>query len=99
MGIRGYFKGARRARMSDGTHCIVRDLGLVPGGKGMKQHEMLLMLSARGLASKLVEFVGHFAKGLDDDGVRKIAERGIAAPFERDRTGVGGVAGHGARPG
>jgi hypothetical protein len=51
--VRRYFKDAELARMSDGTLCLVRDLGLVKGGKGMKHHETLMMLSVRGLLSGL----------------------------------------------
>jgi len=41
--------GVRFARMSDGTWCLVKDLGLVKGGKGMKHFQPLVMFSARGL--------------------------------------------------
>jgi hypothetical protein len=51
--VRSYFKEAKLARMSDGTLCLVRDLGLVKGGKGMKHHETLVTLSVRGLISGL----------------------------------------------
>ena len=37
------------ARMSDGALYLVRDLGPVKGGKGMKHHEIVLPLSVRGL--------------------------------------------------
>src|SRR3954471_10510431 len=52
MGIRRYFKGGKLARMSNGTYCIIRDLGLVKGGKGLRHHECLLRV---GIFSKLVE--------------------------------------------
>jgi hypothetical protein len=51
--VRRYFKDAELARMSDGTLCLVRDLGLVKGGKGMKHHEKLMTFSVRGLLSGL----------------------------------------------
>ena len=47
--VRNYFKDARLARMSDGSLCLVRDLGPVKGGKGMKHHELVMPLSVRGL--------------------------------------------------
>ena len=47
--VRNYFKEARMARMSDGALYLVRDLGPVKGGKGMKHHEIVLPLSVRGL--------------------------------------------------
>jgi hypothetical protein len=34
--------------MSDGHYCVMRDLGLVKGGKGMKHHEVLIDFSIRG---------------------------------------------------
>jgi len=45
MSLKSYFAGSRLARMSDGTYCVIRDLGLVKGGKGLKHHENLLTLS------------------------------------------------------
>jgi len=45
--VRQYFEGSHLARMSDGTYCIIRDLGLVKGGKGMRHHEVLVTFSAR----------------------------------------------------
>jgi len=55
MGIRSYFKGAVLARMSDGSWCIIRDLGLVKGGKGLRHFECLLRLTLSGVVSKLVQ--------------------------------------------
>ncbi|MDO9411004.1 MAG: hypothetical protein Q7T81_00325 [Pseudolabrys sp.] len=40
--------------MSDGSRCLVRDLGPVKGGKGMKHHELVLALSVRGLIKAAV---------------------------------------------
>ena len=45
--VRKYFQGAKFARMSSGTYCIIRDLGLVKGGKGMRHHEVLVTFSPR----------------------------------------------------
>ncbi len=47
--VRNYFKDARMARMSDGALYLVRDLGPVKGGKGMKHHEVVMPLGVRGL--------------------------------------------------
>jgi len=47
--VRNYFKEARMARMSDGALYLVRDLGPVKGGKGMKHHELIMPMSVRGL--------------------------------------------------
>lgn len=46
---RNHFKGAKFARMSSGTYCVIRDLGLVKGGKGMRHHEVLVTFSLRAL--------------------------------------------------
>ena len=35
--------------MSDGHYCIVRDLGPVKGGKGMKHHEVVVDFNRRGM--------------------------------------------------
>ena len=43
------FGNARLARMSSGHYCVIRDLGLVKGGKGLRHHEVVLDLSGRGL--------------------------------------------------
>ena len=43
--VRNHFQGAKFARMSSGTYCIIRDLGLVKGGKGMRHHEVLITFS------------------------------------------------------
>ena len=51
----GLFRGCRLARMSSGRYCVVRDLGLVKGGKGMRHHEVVLPLSLRELMKRLRE--------------------------------------------
>lgn len=33
-------KDCRLARMSSGHHCLIRDLGLIKGGKGLRHHEV-----------------------------------------------------------
>jgi hypothetical protein len=43
------FKNSRLARMSDGHYCLVRDLGLVKGGKGLRCHEVVVDFSFRGM--------------------------------------------------
>jgi hypothetical protein len=45
----GMFKGCRLARMSDGHYCLLRNLGLVKGGNGMKHHEVVIDFSRRGM--------------------------------------------------
>ena len=43
------FVNCRLARMSSGHYCVIRDLGLVKGGKGLRHHEVVLQLSVRGV--------------------------------------------------
>jgi len=45
----GRFKNSRLARMSSGHYCLIRDLGPVKGGKGLRHHEVILDFSWRGL--------------------------------------------------
>ena len=47
--LRKYRDGVRLARMSSGTWCLVRDLGLVKGGKGMRHFEPIVTFSVRAL--------------------------------------------------
>jgi hypothetical protein len=42
------FRNTRLARMSSGHYCVIRDLGLVKGGKGLRHHEVVLDLTWRG---------------------------------------------------
>ncbi|WP_283848377.1 hypothetical protein [Bradyrhizobium ivorense] len=35
--------------MSSGHYCLIRDLGPVKGGKGLRHHEVILDISWRGL--------------------------------------------------
>jgi hypothetical protein len=43
------FKGCRLARMSDGHYCLLRDLGPVKGGRGMKHHEVVIDFGLSGI--------------------------------------------------
>jgi hypothetical protein len=45
-----HFKNCHLARMSDGHFCIIRDLGPVKGGKGLKHHEVIVAFTWRALA-------------------------------------------------
>ena len=50
--------------MSSGTWCLVRDLGLVRGGKGMRHFEPLVTFSVRAFGKYLR---GKFARELADE--------------------------------
>lgn len=50
----GRFAQTRWARMSNGRYCLIRDLGLVKGGKGLRHHEVVLTLSLRGIIRFLI---------------------------------------------
>jgi hypothetical protein len=43
--------------MSSGRYCLIRDLGMVKGGKGLRHHEVLVELSWRGLVRRLKSVV------------------------------------------
>lgn len=58
MGVRDYFKDAQLLRMANGDYCLVRPLGLVRGGKGMRHHENLLRLTPKGIAQGLWRALG-----------------------------------------
>jgi hypothetical protein len=51
--VRNHFRDAKFARMSSGTYCIIRDLGLVKGGKGMRHHEVLFTFSLGALGRSI----------------------------------------------
>jgi len=51
--VKNCFRNCRLARMSNGEYCLIRDQGLVKGGRGLKHHETLMVFSIRGLAAKL----------------------------------------------
>jgi hypothetical protein len=53
---KNYFRNCRLARMSNGEYCLIRDQGLVKGGRGLKHHETLITFSIRGIAAKLRQF-------------------------------------------
>jgi hypothetical protein len=55
--VRNYFKDAQFVRMSDGTLCLIRDLGLVKGGKGLKHHETLVSFTVRGVPAGIRAFI------------------------------------------
>jgi hypothetical protein len=61
----GLFKGCRLGRMSDGHCCLLRDLGPVKGGRGMKHHEVVIDLSRRGIVELFWRLI-HRKKPSDD---------------------------------
>ena len=86
--VRNHFQGAKFARMSSGTYCVIRDLGLVKGGKGMRHHEVLITFSPRALwrwmagavkaaavTRKRAEWLGKIPERMSDN-----ASQAVAAP-------------------
>ena len=51
--MRTHLKGLKLARMSSGTYCVIRDLGLVKGGKGMRHHEVVMTFSIKALRTSI----------------------------------------------
>jgi hypothetical protein len=47
------WKNCRFARMSSGRYCLIRDLGPVKGGKGLRHHEVLIAFSIRAALQRL----------------------------------------------
>lgn len=47
------WKNCRLARMSSGRYCLIRDLGLVKGGKGLRHHEVLIAFSVRAALQRI----------------------------------------------
>ncbi|MDO9565073.1 MAG: hypothetical protein Q7J60_25925 [Bradyrhizobium sp.] len=39
--------------MSSGHYCLIRDLGLVKGGKGLRHHEVLIAFSVRAALQRM----------------------------------------------
>jgi hypothetical protein len=60
--VRNHFQGAKFARMSSGTYCIIRDLGLVKGGKGMRHHEVLVTFSPRAFLRSIGRLSGDLVR-------------------------------------
>ena len=81
--MKSYFKGSELAQMSNGTYCIIRPLGLVKGGKGLKHHENLLTLSFNGIALKLGQVPRYVLKLLQGNGAGKAAPAWISRTHER----------------
>jgi hypothetical protein len=69
------FENTRLARMSDGHYCLVRDLGLVKGGKGLRCHEVVVDFSLRGM------------KLLAKQGAAVLAKQ-VAARYERRKASL-----------
>ncbi len=46
-------KNCRFARMSSGRCCLIRDLGLVKGGKGLRHHEVLIAFSVQAALQRI----------------------------------------------
>ena len=73
------FKNTRLAKMSSGHYCVIRDLGLVKGGKGLRHHEVVLDLSWRGVvrfAASALRAQGDWQGKAGDD----VSETALATP-------------------
>jgi hypothetical protein len=46
-------KNCRLARMSSGRYCLIRDLGPVKGGKGLRHHEVLIAFSVQAALKRI----------------------------------------------
>ena len=52
-----FAESTRLARMSDGHYCLVRDLGLVKGGRGLRHHEIVVAFTVRGVFKATLGFI------------------------------------------
>jgi hypothetical protein len=59
------WKNCRFARMSSGRYCLIRDLGLVKGGKGLRHHEVLIAFSVRAALQRCARLIS-----CSDDSIR-----------------------------
>jgi hypothetical protein len=50
------WKHCRFARMSSGRYCLIRDLGLVKGGKGLRHHEVLIAFSVQAALRRIRQY-------------------------------------------
>ena len=46
-------QNCRLARMSSGRYCLIRDLGPVKGGKGLRHHEVLMAFSIQAAMKRI----------------------------------------------
>ena len=68
--------------MSSGHYCVIRDLGLVKGGKGLRHHEVVLDLTWRGLwrgALKSAKSVLWSRAGWSEETVQESASEPVLA--------------------
>jgi hypothetical protein len=72
------FANIRLARMSSGQHCLIRDLGLVKGGKGLRHHEVVLELSFRGLAGFAIARIRTGSKRAAAPGEPKVVQQPLS---------------------
>ena len=72
--------------MSSGHYCVIRDLGLVKGGKGLRHHEVVLDLSPRGFwrgAFKFTKSLWRSEAGWPEDSQEHAGEPVLAAQITR----------------
>jgi hypothetical protein len=76
------FKNTRIAKMSSGHYCVIRDLGLVKGGKGLRHHEIVLDLTVRGVWRGVLRLATSAVRAQDawhDAGTQKDASEPVLA--------------------
>jgi hypothetical protein len=70
--IKRMFADLRLVRMSDGHLALVRDLGLVKGGRGLRQHEKLLSFGSQASAIPLRIRIARSRDLLADEGATSL---------------------------
>jgi hypothetical protein len=79
-----FFENCRLARMSDGHYCVIRDLGPVKGGKGLKHHEVVIDVSLRGLVLLLSRSLRRKPAGMSQ-AEEQVSRPAAAGPESRKR--------------
>jgi hypothetical protein len=68
-------ENCRLARMSSGLYCLIRDLGPVKGGKGLRHHEVLIAFSLQASLKRIRQ--GHFSMRRFKPGPRLAARESL----------------------
>ena len=74
------FKNTRLAKMSSGHYCVIRDLGPVKGGKGLRHHEVVLELNWRGVLRFAASALPAQAAWRDADWQNSVAQEDASEP-------------------
>ena len=69
--------------MSSGEYCVIRDLGLIKGGKGMRHHEVVFRLSWSGLAQAVRSVLGRKFRYRDNTSDTLLRQNSLSSETNR----------------